>query len=144
MHAFRDSACDTPSFIAKPNFISAIFKIPTYFEGDEIAEDFENNSENWVEASAEEQEKLRRTLKKSKEMRITLRIDKDVLKKIKIKAQNEGLPYQTYINSVLYKQANSRNELQVLREEILAELAKLENELEHLSDAAEKRKRKVG
>ncbi len=94
-------------------------------EGDEIAEDLENHPENWVEATAEEQATFRRTLKQPKETRISLRINEDVLEKIKVKAQSEGLPYQTYISSILFKKAHDRDEFATLLGELVHDIETL-------------------
>ncbi len=38
-----------------------------------------------------------------KDKRINIRISSQVLDKIKLKAESEGIPYQTLISSILYK-----------------------------------------
>jgi predicted DNA binding CopG/RHH family protein len=40
---------------------------------------------------------------------VTLRISDDVMRRIRLKAREEGLPYQTLINSVLHKFAHGRS-----------------------------------
>ena len=42
-------------------------------------------------------------VKKTKDKRITIRVYSDDLVKLKELAQDEGLPYQTYITSILHK-----------------------------------------
>ena len=45
-----------------------------------------------------------RLMKKNKQ--ISVRINEDVLNKLKIKAVQEGIPYQTLIGSIIYKYVN--------------------------------------
>ncbi len=46
-----------------------------------------------------------RLMKKNKQ--ISVRINEDVLNKLKVKAVQEGIPYQTLIGSIIYKYVNS-------------------------------------
>jgi len=71
--------------------------------------EIENNAENFVKISAEKQRKIKKIISKAKEKnRITLRLDNQTLALIKQKAQEEGLPYQTLISSILHKYATDR------------------------------------
>ena len=58
-----------------------------------------------VAANAMWQDILANTERKSP---VTLRISEDVMRRIRLKAREEGLPYQTLINSVLHKFAYGR------------------------------------
>ena len=71
--------------------------------------EIEDNAENFVKISAEKQRKIKKIISKSKEKnRIKLRLDNKTLALIKQKAQEEGLPYQTLISSILHKYATDR------------------------------------
>jgi predicted DNA binding CopG/RHH family protein len=68
-------------------------------------------NDNWVSADKKEFEKIKKismdaannTIQKLKQNRtITLRVNENVLDKIKEKAKNIGIPYQTLINLTLY------------------------------------------
>ncbi|MFO7985498.1 MAG: BrnA antitoxin family protein [Desulfatiglandaceae bacterium] len=78
-------------------------------ELDKMEREIEDNAENFVKISAEKQRKIKQIISKSKEKnRITLRLDNQTLALIKQKAQEEGLPYQTLISSILHKYATDR------------------------------------
>ena len=76
----------------------------------EILESFERGE--WVSVDNLEQEIARHrqiaanTFKKDK--RINIRISEKDLTDLKIKAREEGLPYQTLVSSVLHKYLNGR------------------------------------
>lgn len=65
----------------------------------------------WVQVENFEEEKklameaARNTLKKTKN--INIRITELVLAKLKAKAQEEGIPYQTLVSSILHKYVNN-------------------------------------
>lgn len=99
-----------------------------YEEGDKLAQEFEDNTEEWSSASEEEQEAMRKRLS-AKEKRISLRMSADILQKLRTKAAREGLPYQTYINSVLFKVAN-QDDTSV--KELARRLIELEAEVKRL------------
>ena len=76
---------------------------------DNFENEIENNAEQFVKASKETQQKVKRIISKANEKnRITLRLNNQTLEAIKRKAQEEGLPYQTFISSILYKYANDK------------------------------------
>ena len=78
-------------------------------ELDKMEREIEDNAENFVKISAEKQRKIKKIISKAKEKnRITLRLDNQTLALIKQKAQEEGLPYQTLISSILHKYATDR------------------------------------
>lgn len=78
-------------------------------ELDKMEREIEDNAENFVKISAEKQRKIKKIISKSKEKnRIKLRLDNKTLALIKQKAQEEGLPYQTLISSILHKYATDR------------------------------------
>ncbi|HJO92297.1 MAG TPA: DUF6290 family protein [Victivallales bacterium] len=52
--------------------------------------------------------KQKTTSKNSKTVSISLRFDVEDLKIIKEKAKVEGLPYQTYIKSIIHKKINDK------------------------------------
>ena len=49
------------------------------------------------------QEAAKAHIKKTKDKRVTIRIYGEDLERIKVMAEEEGLPYQTFITSVLHK-----------------------------------------
>lgn len=51
--------------------------------------------------------------KKSQKKVITIRLPEEVIGKFKLMAEEEGIPYQTLISSVLYKVANKKLSLVV-------------------------------
>ena len=76
---------------------------------DSFEKEIEKNAEQFVKASKKTQQRVTRIISKAnKKNRITLRLNNQTLESIKRKAQEEGLPYQTYISSILYKYANDR------------------------------------
>ena len=76
---------------------------------DNFENEIENNAEKFVKASENTQQKVKKIITKANEKnRITLRLSNQTLEAIKQKAQEEGLPYQTFISSILYKYANDK------------------------------------
>ncbi|NOZ60438.1 MAG: antitoxin [Calditrichaeota bacterium] len=64
----------------------------------------ENEIDNLVLVSDENKKKIERILAASKKNRsISLRISNFHLERLKEKAQEQGIPYQTLINSILHK-----------------------------------------
>lgn len=64
----------------------------------------ENEIENLKPISGNKKEKIEKILAQAKKNRsISLRISNFDLEKLKEKANNEGIPYQTLINSILHK-----------------------------------------
>lgn len=64
----------------------------------------ENEIENLKPLSGNKKEKIEKILAQAKKNRsISLRISNFDLEKLKEKANNEGVPYQTLINSILHK-----------------------------------------
>jgi predicted DNA binding CopG/RHH family protein len=78
---------------------------------DKDEKNLEDNFEKLVGLSPkEEKEKIKmlteaakKHVKKNKDKRITLRIYSEDLEKIKALAREDGLPYQTYLTSLLHK-----------------------------------------
>lgn len=69
---------------------------------DEI--NIEKNAETFVEISKKEKKELNLIIDEIKQKKaITLRINENDLEKIKLEAAREGIPYQTFITSVLHK-----------------------------------------
>ena len=69
----------------------------------------ENEIENFVPVSGEKKKKIEKIITSAKKDRaISLRISSYDLEKLKEKACNEGVPYQTLINSILHKYINNR------------------------------------
>ncbi len=67
----------------------------------------------WTSVSASEIRKLRAEMvdaaqTQSKEARVNLRLNNDDVEKIRQKAKQEGIPYQTLIGSVLHKYATDQ------------------------------------
>ncbi len=64
----------------------------------------ENEVANLKPISGKKKEKIEKILGQAKKNRsISLRISNYTLEKIKEKAGNEGVPYQTLVNSILHK-----------------------------------------
>ncbi|NOX88912.1 MAG: antitoxin [Calditrichaeota bacterium] len=69
----------------------------------------ENEIDNLVPVSGEKKKKIERILTSAKKNRsISLRISNYDLEKLKEKARDEGVPYQTLISSILHKYVNNR------------------------------------
>ena len=76
---------------------------------DRFESEIEKNAEQFVSASKKKQQRVKKIISKANEKnRITLRLNNQTLEAIKRKAQEEGLPYQTFISSILYKYANDK------------------------------------
>jgi len=76
---------------------------------DKFEKEIENNAEEFVPASRKTQQQIKKIISKANEKnRITLRLNNQTLESIKRRAQEEGLPYQTFISSILYKYANDK------------------------------------
>lgn len=76
---------------------------------DNLEKEIENNAEEFVSASRKTKQRVKKIISKANEKnRITLRLNNQTLESIKRKAQEEGLPYQTFISSILYKYANDK------------------------------------
>ena len=76
---------------------------------DNFEKEIENNAEQFVKVSKKTQQRIARIISKANEKnRITLRLNNQTLDLIKRKAQEEGLPYQTFISSILHKYANDK------------------------------------
>ncbi len=63
----------------------------------EAKKSYKSNKTTYIKAATNTLNNLR------KDTTITLRINSEKLRKLKIKAQNEGLPYQTYIGTLIHK-----------------------------------------
>ncbi len=71
-------------------------------------DDFEKNIEKDIlkfkKVSSKKLKKIEDIIEKSNEKKnISLRVNNQDLEQIKLKAENEGIPYQTLISSVLHK-----------------------------------------
>ncbi|MFC1863690.1 CopG family antitoxin [Thermodesulfobacteriota bacterium] len=76
---------------------------------DNFEKEIENNAEKFVKVSKKTQLRIKKIISKANEKnRVTLRLNNQTLELIKRKAQEEGLPYQTFISSILHKYANDR------------------------------------
>ena len=72
-------------------------------------EEIEESSEEWVSASEETREHLRRIVERSKKNEaITLRMSSFDLSRIKEMAAEQGMPYQTPINVIVHKYVTNR------------------------------------
>jgi len=82
-------------------------------EEEQILKDFEDGKYVRVKDFEQEKKRLqeiaRNTLKKTKN--INLRVSQKTLQKLKAKAAEEGLPYQTLASSILHKFANKNSDL---------------------------------
>ena len=71
---------------------------------DEYEEKIENEILNFVSLSAEEKSKIENIIDKENEKKsISLRLRKYDLEKLKERAQQEGIPYQTLLSSIVHK-----------------------------------------
>lgn len=87
-------------------------------ELDSFEKNIENNAEDFIKVSKKTERRVSNIIAKANEKnRITLRLSNQTLNLIKQKAQEEGLPYQTYISSILYKYATDKllDEKQILK-----------------------------
>ena len=76
---------------------------------DDFEKEIENNAEQFVKVSKKSKQKIKKIISKANEKnRVTLRLNNQILELIKIKAQEEGLPYQTFISSILHKYATDK------------------------------------
>ncbi len=67
-------------------------------------QEIENNAEKFVDISKQEENKIKKIIEKSRIKRsIHLRLDEQDLYELKKIANQEGLPYQTLISSILHK-----------------------------------------
>ena len=64
----------------------------------------ENEIEHFIPISGKKKEQVENIIRQAKKNRsISLRISNYTLEKLKEKANDEGIPYQTLINSILHK-----------------------------------------
>ena len=76
---------------------------------DNFERDIEKNAEQFVKVPRKTQQRIKKIISNANEKnRVTLRLSNQTLELIKRKAQEEGLPYQTFISSILHKYANDR------------------------------------
>jgi predicted DNA binding CopG/RHH family protein len=76
---------------------------------DSFEKEIEKNAEQFVKESKKTQQRVTRIFSKAnKKNTIALCLNNQTLESIKRKAQEEGLPYQTFISSILYKYVNDR------------------------------------
>jgi predicted DNA binding CopG/RHH family protein len=76
---------------------------------DKFEKEIENNAEQFVKVSKKTEQKVKGIISKANERnRVTLRLNNQTLELIKRKAQEEGLPYQTFISSILHKYATDK------------------------------------
>ena len=66
----------------------------------------ENEIETYVPLSKKEKAKIDSIISSSKKVSVTLRLDANDLEQAKRAAEKEGLPYQTFISSVLHRFLN--------------------------------------
>jgi predicted DNA binding CopG/RHH family protein len=76
---------------------------------DNFEKSIEDNAEQYKKATTKTRQRVKKIISKTNEKnRITLRLSNQTLERIKRKAQEEGLPYQTLISSILHKYANDK------------------------------------
>ena len=72
-------------------------------------QEIEDSVEEWVPASEETREKLRRIAQRSrKNEAISIRMSSFDLERIKSMAAEQGMPYQTLINVIVHKYVTNR------------------------------------
>lgn len=71
---------------------------------DDYEKEVESNISKYTKASATKIAKIEKIIQKAKEKRnISLRVNRQDLDQLKLKAEKEGIPYQTLISSILHK-----------------------------------------
>jgi len=71
---------------------------------DKYEKEIEDNVHNYKKASAHKISKIEKIIDNINEKKnISLRVNSQDLNQIKIKAEREGIPYQTLISSVIHK-----------------------------------------
>lgn len=76
---------------------------------DNFEKEIEKDAEQFVKVPKKKQQRINKIISKANEKnRVTLRLNNQTLELIKRKAQEEGLPYQTFISSILHKYANDK------------------------------------
>ncbi len=76
---------------------------------DHFEKEIENNADQFVKVSDKTHRRIKKIISKANEKnRVTLRLNNQTLDLIKRKAQEDGLPYQTFISSILYKYATDK------------------------------------
>lgn len=71
---------------------------------DDYEQDLENNISKYKKASASKIEKIEKIIRKANEKKsISLRVNSQDLDQLKLKAEKEGIPYQTLISSIIHK-----------------------------------------
>jgi predicted DNA binding CopG/RHH family protein len=76
---------------------------------DAFEKEIENSAEQFVEASEKSRRRVKNIISKANEKnRITLRLNNQTIELIKQKALEEGIPYQTFISSILHKYATDK------------------------------------
>ena len=76
---------------------------------DNFEKEIENNADQFVKASDKTHRRVKKIISKANEKnRVTLRLSNQTLELIKQKAQENGLPYRTFISSILYKYATDK------------------------------------
>ena len=74
-----------------------------------LEKDIEKNAEQYKKATKKTRQRVKKIISKTNEKnRIILRLSNQILERIKQKAQEEGLPYQTLISSILHKYATDK------------------------------------
>ena len=81
--------------------------------GDKKLNDYEksieDNSTQFTKASSKTTAKVERIIKKANKKRnISLRVNGQDLDSLKLKAEKEGIPYQTLLSSIIHKFVNDR------------------------------------
>ena len=71
---------------------------------DDYEKELESNISKYTKASTAKTAKIEKIIQKAKEKRsISLRVNRQDLDQLKLKAEKEGIPYQTLILSILHK-----------------------------------------
>ncbi len=94
---------------------------------DEYEKDIEENILKYKRASKSKVAKIEQIIKKAGEKRnISLRVNSQDLDQLKLKAEKEGVPYQTLISSILHKFVTDRL---VDQNEIIKSIQLLKNQV---------------
>ena len=72
-------------------------------ELDELEKEIESNADKFRKISKDKEDKIKRIILKANEKnKVTLMLNNQALERLKYKAKEEGLPYQTLISNILH------------------------------------------
>lgn len=90
-------------------------------EEQELIENIEDNLDEWTSGTENEKAKMVEAAKAYRETKgrsITVRLPPTVFKELTIQAEKEGLKYQTYLYSIVYKAVFSGSKQEALEQRV--------------------------